>query len=57
MAPGHTSGRYHDWRSFLRCPDCGRDAIALEHYDDGTMFRCGHCGAEAWAATIIQRER
>ncbi|AOW80826.1 hypothetical protein HTSR_1656 [Halodesulfurarchaeum formicicum] len=48
-----STGRYHDWRSFLRCPDCGRDTVTLEHYDDGTMFRCDHCGAEAWAANVV----
>ncbi|MFW6458819.1 MAG: hypothetical protein ACOCY6_05365 [Halodesulfurarchaeum sp.] len=52
MARNRTSGRYHEWRSFLVCPDCGRNDVAFETYDDGTLFRCRNCGAEAWAANL-----
>lgn len=56
MSRGSDSGTYHEWRSFLHCPDCGSDEVAFDHYDDGTMFYCQHCGAEAWAATIVARD-
>lgn len=57
MAKRDARGGYHEWRAFLRCPDCGRDDVGLEHYDEGTMFRCRHCGAEAWAEGISERDR
>ena len=56
MSRQRDSGTYHAWRSFLRCPDCGSDQVAIEHYDDGTMFDCEHCGAEAWAGTLVAKE-
>ncbi len=56
MSRRRPSGGYHDWRAFLRCPDCGRDQVELDHYADGTMFRCRHCGAEAWSETIGETE-
>lgn len=52
MARRRSAGGYHRWRDFLRCPDCGRDDVDLDHYADGTMFRCQQCGAEAWAENI-----
>ena len=55
MARRAGSGSYHDWRSFLHCPDCGSDDVSLDHYGDGTMFACERCGAEAWAGTIVEK--
>lgn len=57
MREGQSSGGYHQWTAFLRCPDCGQSTIALEYYPDGTLFRCEHCGTEAWAAGISENER
>jgi len=57
MSRRRSAGGYHDWHAFLICPDCGRDQVELDHYEDGTMFRCRACGAEAWAETITERER
>ncbi|MBS3760054.1 hypothetical protein [Halodesulfurarchaeum sp.] len=56
MSRRRESGSYHAWNSFLRCPDCGSDEVAFEHYDDGTMFNCEQCGAEAWAARLVRTE-
>jgi len=56
MSRHQNSGTYHAWKSFLRCPDCGSDAVSIDHYDDGTMFGCEHCGAEAWAGTVVEKE-
>ncbi len=56
MAQSNDSGTYHEWRSFLRCPDCGDTEIDFDHYDDGTMFYCQQCGAEAWAAKIVKKD-
>ncbi|MFW5922402.1 MAG: hypothetical protein ACOCRC_03765 [Halodesulfurarchaeum sp.] len=56
MARRPESGTYHDWRSFFNCPDCGSDDVGFDHYDDGTMFRCNQCGAEAWASSIVEKE-
>lgn len=56
MARAHTDGSYHAWRSFLQCPDCGSNDVTLDYYEDGTMFNCQECGAEAWAATLKQTE-
>ncbi|MFB6114600.1 MAG: hypothetical protein ABEJ58_10925 [Halodesulfurarchaeum sp.] len=55
MSDGRTGG-YHEWTAFLRCPSCGRGDVALEHYSDGTLIRCKHCGAEAWAAGVSVTE-
>lgn len=57
MSRRSDSGAYHAWQSFLICPDCGSDDVAFDHYDDGTMFNCQHCGAEAWAADLVAAER
>lgn len=57
MARSRTDGSYHAWRSFLRCPDCGSNDIAIQHYDEGTMFDCQHCGAEAWAGSLVEADR
>ena len=56
MSQRRDTGSYHAWHSFLRCPDCGSDAIDFEHYDDGTMFTCEQCGAEAWAGRLVRTE-
>ncbi|MFW6385408.1 MAG: hypothetical protein ACOCY7_04660 [Halodesulfurarchaeum sp.] len=56
MRERHSTGRYHEWKSFLRCPDCNRTTIALDHYADGTLFRCEDCGAEAWAEGISESD-
>lgn len=57
MSGRRTEGGYHDWHAFLICPDCGRTEVELDHYDDGTMFRCRGCGAEAWAEGIGRTDR
>jgi len=49
MSADDSRGGYYAWTAFLRCPNCGRPDVELDHYDDGTFFRCRHCGAEAWA--------
>lgn len=56
MSQDRPEGQYHAWRAFLRCPDCGREDVGVESYDDGTMFSCRHCGAEAWASTLVRKE-
>lgn len=57
MARRASAGGYHEWRAFLTCPDCKRGDVDLEHYDEGTMFRCRNCGAEAWAENIGTLDR
>lgn len=49
-------GGYYEWRAFLRCPNCGSDAIELDAYDEGTFVRCRDCGAEAWAAGFVEAD-
>ena len=49
-------GGYHEWRSFISCPDCRSDAVDMEFYPEGTMFRCTTCGAEAWSEQIGETE-
>lgn len=56
MARRRTAGGYHDWRSFISCPDCRSDAVEFDFYPDGTMFRCTQCGAEAWSEQIGETE-
>lgn len=56
MSRRRSAGGYHDWHAFLNCPDCGRGDVELDHYDDGTMFRCRGCGAEAWAENISKTD-
>ncbi len=56
MARSRSDGSYHAWQSFLRCPDCASEDIAVEHYDEGTMFECRQCGAEAWAGSIVKAD-
>jgi transcription elongation factor Elf1 len=56
MARRTGSGTYHAWQDFLQCPDCGSGDVGVEHYDDGTMFNCRRCGAEAWASTVVRKE-
>lgn len=52
MSADDSRGGYYAWTAFLRCPNCGRTAVDIDHYDDGTFFRCRHCGAEAWAEGV-----
>lgn len=49
-------GGYHEWRAFIRCPECGSDAVEFDFYPEGTMFRCSRCGAEAWSEEIGETE-